>query len=105
MARLACLLIPLVFCFTAGAQSVHPWALADNPHFEVYSQAGPENARTALAWFEQLRTWLIRETGLRPDRLRPARVIGFATPRNTAATASMLPQTLITSARRAATTS
>ena len=80
MARLACLLIPLVFCFTAGAQSVHPWALADNPHFEVYSQAGPENARTALAWFEQLRTWLIRETGLRPDRLRPARVIGFATP-------------------------
>ena len=34
---------------------------------------------TTLAWFEQLRTWLIRETGLRPDRLRAARVIGFAT--------------------------
>ena len=26
---------------------------------------------------------MIRETGLTPDRLRPARVIGFATPRNT----------------------
>jgi tetratricopeptide (TPR) repeat protein len=57
---------------------VRPWALAADPQFEVYSQAGSESARTALAWFEQLRTWIIRETGLKPDRLRPARVIGFA---------------------------
>jgi len=80
MGRLACLLASLLLCCTAGAQTVRTWALAANPRFEVYSQAGAESARAALAWFEQLRTWLIRETGLKPDRLRPARVIGFATP-------------------------
>lgn len=55
------------------------WSLAANPHFEVYAQAGPESARASLAWLERLRGWLIRETGLEPDRMRPARVIGFAT--------------------------
>lgn len=79
MARLARLWIPLLLCLPADSQTVRPWALAANPHFEVYSQAGSESSLTTLAWFEQLRTWLIRETGLKPDRLRPARVIGFAT--------------------------
>ena len=55
MARPALPAAPLFLCFPAGAQTVRPWALADSPHFEVYSQAGPESAATALAWFEQLR--------------------------------------------------
>src|SRR5215831_3306847 len=80
MARLACLLVPALLCAAAHAQTAGSWALAQDQHFEVYAQAGPESARTALAWFEQLRSWLIRETGLQPDRLRPARVVGFATP-------------------------
>src|SRR5919205_3775949 len=61
-----------------GAEPARSWALAANSRFEVYSQAGPESAASALAWFERLRGWLIRETGLQPDRMRPARVIGFA---------------------------
>jgi tetratricopeptide (TPR) repeat protein len=56
------------------------WTVAANAHFEVYTDAGADRARASLDWLEQLRGWLIQETGLRPDRLRPARVIGFATP-------------------------
>jgi tetratricopeptide (TPR) repeat protein len=56
-----------------------PWTLAANERFEVYSQQGPESARATLAWLERLRALLIRETGVQPDRLRPARLIGFAT--------------------------
>jgi tetratricopeptide (TPR) repeat protein len=73
---IACALL----CCGAGAEARVDWTLAVNAHFEVYSDAGPESARAALAWLEQLRGWLIRETGLKPDRLRAARVIGFATP-------------------------
>ena len=73
LALLLCLSLPL-----AAAETAPTWSLIANPHFEIYSQSGPENARTALVWFERLRAWLIRETGLQPDRLRPARVIGFA---------------------------
>src|SRR5690242_13938378 len=68
----------LASCVFLPAQTPRSWFLAANPHFEVYSEAGPESARTALAGFERLRAWVIRETGLRTDRVRPARVIGFA---------------------------
>jgi tetratricopeptide (TPR) repeat protein len=64
----------------AGAASGSGWTVAANAHFEVYTDAGGDRARASLDWLQQLRGWLIRETGLRPDRLRPARVIGFATP-------------------------
>src|ERR1041385_7549872 len=67
-----------LLCLPGHTQSARSWSLAANSHFEIYSQSGPESARTALAWFERLRTWLIQETALRPDRVRPARVIGFA---------------------------
>src|SRR5436305_13284593 len=68
----------LACCVFLPGQTTRSWSLAANPHFEIYSEAGPENARTALAWFERLRAWVVRETGLRADRVRPARVIGFA---------------------------
>ena len=64
MARLPWLLLPLIGCLPAASQVTHPWALAGNPHFEVYAEAGPESARTVLAWFEQLRSWITQETGL-----------------------------------------
>ena len=74
--------VGLVFFGLLGAaghaETARPWALAADGHFEVYAQGGPESARTALAWFERLRAWLIEETALRPDRARPARVVGFA---------------------------
>lgn len=62
------------------AQAAWPadWTVAADTHFEVYSHAGPESARATLDWLERLRTWLAGATGLQPDRLRPARVIGFA---------------------------
>jgi hypothetical protein len=62
----------------AWGAAARSWALAASPHFEVYSQAGPEGARASLAWLERLRAWVTGEMGLQPDRLRPARVIGFA---------------------------
>src|ERR1043166_3700909 len=70
--------IALLLPLAALAQPARPWTVAFNDHFEIYSQVSPESAYPALAWFEHLRAWLIRETGLRPDRIRPARVIGFA---------------------------
>ena len=69
----------LAGAFLARAAWGGGWTVAANAHFEVYTDAGAERARASLEWLEQLRGWLIQETGLRPDRLRPARVIGFAT--------------------------
>jgi hypothetical protein len=66
-------------CLPGNAQTSRPWTLAANGRFEVYSQLGPDSARTTLAWLERLRALLIRETGVQPDGLRPARLIGFAT--------------------------
>jgi tetratricopeptide (TPR) repeat protein len=68
-------------CVFLFAEPTGNWSLAANAHFEIYSEAGPESACTALAWFERLRAWVIRETGLRTDGVRPARVIGFASAR------------------------
>ncbi len=74
--RLATLVLLLTSALAAQTRS---WTLVSNERFEVYSQLGPENGRATLAWLERLRALLIRETGIRPDRLRPARLIGFAT--------------------------
>jgi hypothetical protein len=64
----------------ASADTPRTWSLAADPHFEVYAQGSPESARTALGWLQRLRSWVIGELGVQPDRLRPARVIGFASP-------------------------
>src|SRR5690348_13374180 len=77
--RFASVVLALACCAPAHAQTARNWTLAANQRFEVYSQLGPESARTTLAWLERLRALLIRETGVQPDRLRPARLIGFAT--------------------------
>ena len=51
-----------------------PWALIQDSHFEIYSQAGPDAGRAALLWFEQLRA-AFEQIGLTTNR--PVRVIGF----------------------------
>lgn len=57
------------------------WSVARNEHFEVYSQAGPERARAALDWFEQLRAFFQAQTTLSPEPPARLRVIGFASER------------------------
>jgi tetratricopeptide (TPR) repeat protein len=44
---------------------------------EVYSNAGTENARAVLLWFELLRAFLQQETGLRITPRSPLRVLYF----------------------------
>jgi tetratricopeptide (TPR) repeat protein len=73
MPRLAAIVLLL-----AGGLSAQTWTVAANGHFEVYSQAGEERARATLTWLERLRGFLVRDFGITPDRLRPARVIAFA---------------------------
>jgi tetratricopeptide (TPR) repeat protein len=61
----------------AQAQTPGSWVVARSSHFEVYSQAGEDSARSALRWFEQLRGLLAKQTGLKLDGWQPVRVIGF----------------------------
>ncbi|MDQ2711600.1 MAG: DUF1570 domain-containing protein [Acidobacteriota bacterium] len=83
----------LVFCLLCtrayGSSAASTWSVATSAHFSVYSQAGPENARTALKWFEELREFfardgLLAEDSLHDDRV-PVRVIGFRSPSEYAA--------------------
>ncbi len=68
------------FAVSAEAAATSPWALARSSHFEIYSQAGPEKARGALLWFEQLRAFF-EQSGLQPRDQSPVQVIGFASAR------------------------
>jgi tetratricopeptide (TPR) repeat protein len=74
------LLAALSSCI-AAAESPYHWTVAQNSHFEVYSQTGDATAQKALLWFEQLRTFF-QQNGLLGaslgDQGRPVlRVIGF----------------------------
>jgi tetratricopeptide (TPR) repeat protein len=55
------------------------WTKTTNQHFEIFSQAGEQAGRQALAEFEQLRTFF-QHLGLQPDDRSPVRVIGFRSP-------------------------
>ena len=81
VAAVAAGLSPAALPQTAGPASAAGWKLARSAHFEVYSQAGDQPARAALAWFEQLRAFLVRHTGLLLEGRRPVRVVGFRSPR------------------------
>ena len=69
--------IAAAFCLCVPAFAEPGWSLARSNHFEVYSEASPEAARAALAWFEQLRAFFLAQTGLKLDQRAPVRVIGF----------------------------
>ncbi len=66
-----------VFCVCACALPAPTWRLTRSPHFEVYSQAGDETARSTVLWLEQLRAFFLRQSGQKSDSLPPVRVIGF----------------------------
>src|SRR5205823_9649153 len=71
-------LATFMLCISAYAKpAASKWTLARSEHFEVYSQAGGASARSALMWFEQLRTFSTRQTGLNLDRCPPVRVVVF----------------------------
>ena len=53
------------------------WRLTKSEHFEVYSQSSDAGARAAVLWFEQLRAFFIKQTGLGPEHVPPVRVIAF----------------------------
>lgn len=59
------------------AEQTPAWTLAANEHFEIYSDAGADIARSTLTSFEQLRTWFLERTKLIPANGTPARVIAF----------------------------
>jgi tetratricopeptide (TPR) repeat protein len=61
----------------AYARPAPTWRLARTNHFEIYSQAGDAAARSALLWFEQLRTFFQQQTGLNLDNRAPVRVVAF----------------------------
>lgn len=65
---------------TLHAQPPANWAAARNGHFEVYSQDGRAAALSGLAWPEELRAFVIQQTGLTPDTSDPVRVIAFRSP-------------------------
>ncbi len=73
----------LLFCYTTplDATTIAQWTLVRDSHFEIYSQAGERDGRTALLWFEQLRTFFLKQHGAQAgenlESLGPVRVIGF----------------------------
>ena len=73
----------------ARGASNKQWTLVRSPHFEVYSQAGERDGRSALLWLEQLRAFFVRTSAAQagPDleSHRPVRVIGFQSAKEYAA--------------------
>jgi hypothetical protein len=65
----------LIACATALPAA--DWSLARSAHFEVYAQAGPEDARSVLLWFEQLHAFFLRQTELPLDNRPPLRIVVF----------------------------
>jgi tetratricopeptide (TPR) repeat protein len=66
-----------VFSVHAFALPAPGWRLTRSPHFEIYSQAADETARSTALWLEQLRAFFLQQTGQTPANLPPVRVIGF----------------------------
>jgi len=65
--------------FIVASGAVVPWSVARNGHFEIYSHRGADEARAALARFEQLRAIVTSRFALhlRDD---PVTVFGFSSP-------------------------
>jgi len=60
------------------AREVPKWNHATTPHFEIYSNGGPETVRFLAAEFERLHAFFIQQVGLSPRARREVRVIAFA---------------------------
>ncbi|HMF75227.1 MAG TPA: hypothetical protein VK604_06155 [Bryobacteraceae bacterium] len=68
-------------CGILAAQNPDRWTVAQNSHFEVYSQTPGATANKAFTWFEQLRTFFQQNgllgAGFNDHDRPPLRVIGF----------------------------
>jgi tetratricopeptide (TPR) repeat protein len=77
----------LLLCCATPARNLSTahWTLVRNSHFEIYSQAGEREGRSALLWFEQLRALFLEQHGLQTGQNLnshgPVRVIGFQSAR------------------------
>src|SRR5579884_3054286 len=65
----------------AAVPTAPTWIVARTANFEVFSDAGPQTARSTLLWFEQLQRFFIRQTGLAMNGSAPVRVIVFRSAR------------------------
>ena len=75
--RLQCFAALLTLCVCHAAATDPSWTVARSAHFEVYSQAGPPAAESALGWFEQLRAFFVEQMKLDLGERPAVRVIGF----------------------------
>lgn len=74
----------LARCGWAEERSGNAWRLARTAHFEVYSEASGESARTAVHWLERL--WaFFEQSGLELKSGRVVRVIEFGSAKSYAA--------------------
>jgi hypothetical protein len=77
------------YAISARTSSTAQWTLVRNSHFEVYSQAGERDGRSALLWFEELRAFFLRQLGGQAGQTLqsrgPVRVIGFQSAKEYAA--------------------
>lgn len=64
-------------CVCGQAGEPLQWRLARSEHFEVYSNAPGDAARSLLTGFERLHAFFIRQIGVSPRAHRPVRVICF----------------------------
>src|SRR5579884_1435408 len=71
--------IPLLALCGAAVAAPGSWTVARTNSFEVYSDAGPQTVRSTIEWFEELRAFFLRQTGLNVSGRAPVRVIVFRT--------------------------
>jgi hypothetical protein len=63
---------------TAPAREPAGWTLVRAPHFEIYSNASEDTARSLAGDFERLHSFFARQLGVTPPGARPVRVVAFA---------------------------
>ena len=74
----AVIVVVLTLAPCSSAQKSHGWEEARGPHFTVYSEAGENKAKEAVARLEQMRTVLEQALPeFRVDTGRPVRVLMF----------------------------
>lgn len=77
--RFCCWLLVLVAMgVPLGASASPEWRLTTNDHFQIYSHATDQQARTILGWFEQLRAFFDQQRGGWKSVTAPVKVIVFS---------------------------
>lgn len=76
--RLRLLAVVLCLALPSTAAAAETWTYASSDHFEVYTTAGPKEARDVLAYFERVHAFFTDFMHLTPKQARPTRVIVFS---------------------------